>query len=129
MGGMSCNEMSLVPWQILKKASNCCVSISDNNVAKTVASLKDKKFSKNSIIGGECATPGIIALIGICNDKKAKKLKKIKIKKESIMGGMSCNEMSLVPWQILKKATNFCVTVSDNNVARTVARLRDKKFI
>ena len=74
MGGMSCNEMSLVPWQILKKASNCCVSISDNNVAKTVASLKDKKFSKNSIIGGECATPGIIALIGICNDKKAKKL-------------------------------------------------------
>ena len=29
MGGMSCNEMSLVPWQILKKASNCCVSISD----------------------------------------------------------------------------------------------------
>ena len=74
MGGMSCNEMSLVPWQILKKASNCCVSISDNNVAKTVASLKDKKFSKNSIIGGECATPGIIALIGICNDKKARKL-------------------------------------------------------
>ena len=74
MGGMSCNEMSLVPWQILKKASNCCISISDNNVAKTVASLKDKKFSKNSIIGGECATPGIIALIGICNDKKARKL-------------------------------------------------------
>ena len=74
MGGMSCNEMSYIPWQILKKASNCCVSISDNNVAKTVASLKDKKFSKNSIIGGECATPGIIALIGICNDKKAKKL-------------------------------------------------------
>ena len=74
MGGMSCNEMSLIPWQILKKASNCCVSISDNNVAKTVAGLKDKKFSKTSIIGGECATPGIIALIGICNDKKARKL-------------------------------------------------------
>ena len=74
MGGMSCNEMSYIPWQILKKASNCCVSISDNNIAKTVAGLKDKKFGKNSIIGGECATPGIIALIGICNDKKAKKL-------------------------------------------------------
>ena len=74
MGGMSCNEMSLVPWQILKKTSNCCVSISDNNVAKTVAGLRDKKFSKNSIIGGECATPGIIGLIGICNDKNAMKL-------------------------------------------------------
>ena len=74
MGGMSCNEMSFVPWQILKKAANCCVSVSDRNVARIVAKLKDAKFSKTPIIGGECATPGIIALIGICNDKKTKKL-------------------------------------------------------
>ena len=74
MGGMSCNKMSLIPWQILKKATNYCVSVSDKNVARTVAKLKDKKFSKASIIGGECATPGIIALIGICNDKKTRKL-------------------------------------------------------
>ena len=73
MGGMSCNEMSLVPWQVLKNASNCCVTISDKNVAKTIAGLKDKRFSKNSIIGGECAAPGIIALIGLCNNLKAKK--------------------------------------------------------
>ena len=74
MGGMSCNEMSLVPWQVLKKTINCCVSISDKNIAKTVAGLKDKKFSKTSIIGGECAAPGVIALIGICNNKMARKL-------------------------------------------------------
>ena len=74
MGGMSCNEVSLVPWRILKRASNCCVSISDKNVAKTLAGLKDKKFSKSSIVGGECATPGVIALIGICNDIKVRKL-------------------------------------------------------
>ena len=73
MGGMSCNEMSLVPWQILKRTSNCCVSISDKNIAKTIAGLKDKKFSKTSITGGECAAPGIIALIGICNNIRAKK--------------------------------------------------------
>ena len=73
MGGMSCNEMSLVPWQILKRTSNCCVSISDKNIAKTIAGLKDKKFSKTSITGGECAAPGVIALIGICNNIKAKK--------------------------------------------------------
>ena len=34
---------------------------------------------------------------------KSKSLKKIKIKKESIMGGMSCNEMSLIPWHVLKR--------------------------
>jgi len=73
MGGMSCNEMSLVPWQILKKTSNYCVSVADSNVAKTIAMLKDRKLSKGSIIGGECATPGIIALIGLTNNLKAKK--------------------------------------------------------
>ena len=73
MGGMSCNEMSYIPWQILKKASNCCVSVSDRNIARTVAMLKDKKLSKYSIIGGECSTPGIISLIGACNNTKIKK--------------------------------------------------------
>ena len=74
MGGMSCNEMSLVPWQILKKTSNYCVSVADKNVAKVTAMLKDRKLSKGSIVGGECATPGIIALIGLANNSKAKKL-------------------------------------------------------
>ena len=32
------------------------------------------KLSKGSIVGGECATPGIIALIGLANNPKAKKL-------------------------------------------------------
>ena len=73
MGGMSCNEMSLVPWQILKKTSNYCVSVTDNNVAKTTAMLKDRKLSRFSIIGGECATPGVIALIGLANNFKARK--------------------------------------------------------
>ena len=74
MGGMSCNEMSLIPWQILKKTSNCCVSISDKKIAKTIASLKDKKFCKTSITAGECAAPGVIALIGICNNIKTRRL-------------------------------------------------------
>ena len=59
---------------------------------------------------------------------KHNKLKKIKIKKESIMGGMSCNEMSYIPWQILKKTSNCCVSVSDRNIAKTVAMLKDKKL-
>ncbi len=74
MGGMSCNEMSYIPWQILKKTSNCCVSVSDRNIAKTVAMLKDKKLSKNSIIGGECSAPGIMSLVGVCNNTKIKKI-------------------------------------------------------
>ena len=66
--------MNLIFFLKLKKTSDYCVSVADNNVAKTIAMLKDKKLSKASIIGGECATPGIIALIGLANNPKAKKL-------------------------------------------------------
>ncbi len=73
MGGMSCGEVSLIPWKILKNSVNYCISISDDNVAKTSQLLADSKLSDNKIIGGECSTPGIISLISLCNDDKIKK--------------------------------------------------------
>ena len=103
MGGMSCNEMSLVPWQILKNASNCCVSISDKNIAKTVAGLKDKKFSKTSIIGGECAAPGVIALIGLCNNVQAKKFLNIDKNSNILVIGCEGNADVKLYKQLLSK--------------------------
>ena len=50
----------------------------------------------------------------------------VDIKKESIMGGMSCGAVSLVPWQILKNSVNNCVSVSDKFVSQTVAMLAYK---
>ena len=91
MGGMSCNEMSLIPWHVLKKASDCCVTVSDSKVSKTVAMLKDKKLSKTSIIGGECATPGIISLISICNNTKTKKLLDLNEKSNILVIGCEGN--------------------------------------
>jgi len=63
MGGMSCGEVSLVPWRILKNSVNYCSSVSDDYVARTVAMLKNNYFCDENIIGGECSTPGIISLI------------------------------------------------------------------
>ncbi len=103
MGGMSCNEMSLVPWQVLKKSTNCCVSISDKNIAKTVAGLKDKKFSKTSIIGGECAAPGVIALIGICNNVKTKKFLNINKNSNILVIGCEGNADVKLYKQLLSK--------------------------
>ncbi len=91
MGGMSCNEMSLIPWHVLKKATDCCVTVSDSKVSKTVAMLKDKKLSKTSIIGGECATPGIISLISICNNTKTKKLLDLNEKSNVLVIGCEGN--------------------------------------
>ena len=72
MGGMSCGEVSLVPWQILKNSVNNCVSISDKFVSQTVAMLADKVLSDISIEGGECSTPGITSLISCCNNDETK---------------------------------------------------------
>ncbi len=103
MGGMSCNEMSYIPWQILKKASNHCVSVSDRNVAKTVALLKDKKLSKNSIIGGECSAPGVISLVSVCNDLNTKKLIKLNEKSNVLIIGCEGNADVKLYKQLLSK--------------------------
>ncbi len=72
MGGMSCGNVSLVPWQILKNSINNCISVSDKFVSQTVAMLAEKVLSDVPIIGGECSTPGITSLISCCNNEKAK---------------------------------------------------------
>ncbi len=73
MGGMSCGEVSLVPWEILKNSVHFCVTVSDDYISKTIKYLKNKKLSNEKIIGGECSTPGIVSLIGLCNDKELRK--------------------------------------------------------
>ena len=72
MGGMSCGEVSLVPWQILKNSVNNCISVSDKFISQTVAMLADKVLSDISIEGGECSTPGITSLISCCNTEETK---------------------------------------------------------
>ena len=73
MGGMSCGEVSLVPWEILKNSVHFCVTVSDDYISKTVKYLANKEFSNDKIIGGECSTPGIVSLAGLNNDNETRK--------------------------------------------------------
>jgi len=73
MGGMSCGEVSLVPWEILKNSIHYCVTVSDEYISKTVKYLANKEFSNEKIIGGECSTPGIVSLVGLNNNHEIKK--------------------------------------------------------
>ena len=73
MGGMSCNEMSLIPWKILKDATNYCLTISDNKIPEAVTLLAKKYFSDKKIIAGECSAPSVISLISVCNQKNIRK--------------------------------------------------------
>jgi len=110
MGGMSCAEVSLVPWRILKNAVNNCVSVSDKYVPQILTMLAKKKFSDKNIIAGECSTPGVISIISCCNDPIVKK--KLEINEKSNILIIGCegdtdknlyNELYKIGNQKLKK--------------------------
>ena len=69
MGGMSCGDVSSIAWEILKNSANYCVTISDEAISSAVALLAEGRLSNEKIIAGECAVPGVIALIGAFNNK------------------------------------------------------------
>ena len=83
MGGMSCGEVSLVPWEILKNSVKHCVSLPDDDIAKTMKLLGNSSFSEEKIIAGENSAPGVISLITVCED-------------ESIRNKLDLNEKSNV---------------------------------
>jgi diaminopropionate ammonia-lyase len=81
MGGMSCGEVSLVPWEILKNSVKYCISLPDDDIAKTMKLLGNANFSDEKIIAGENSAPGVISLITSCEDEEIKE--KIKLNKNS----------------------------------------------
>ena len=81
MGGMSCGEVSLVPWEILKSSIKYCISLPDDDIAKTMKLLGNANFSNDKIVAGENAVPGVISLIASCEDENVKE--KIQLDKNS----------------------------------------------
>ena len=72
MGGMSCGEVSLVPWEILKNSVKHCITLPDDDIAKTMKLFGNKTFSDEPIIAGENSAPGVISLIASCKDQNIK---------------------------------------------------------
>jgi len=77
MGGMSCGEVSLVPWAILKNSVKFCISLPDDGIAKTMKLLGNSSFSEEKIVAGENSAPGVISLIASCIDNKIKERLKL----------------------------------------------------
>ena len=69
MGGMSCGEVSLVPWEILKNSVKYCISLPDDDIAKTMKLLGNSTFSEHQIVAGENSAPGVIGLIDSYEDQ------------------------------------------------------------
>ena len=77
MGGMSCGEVSLVPWEILKNSVKHCISLPDDDIAKTMRLLGNSSFSDQSIVAGENSVPGVISLIASCEDQNIRERLKL----------------------------------------------------
>ena len=77
MGGMSCGEVSLVPWEILKNSVKFCISLPDDDIAETMRLLGNSNFSEEKIIAGENSAPGVISLITSCTDAEIKERLKL----------------------------------------------------
>ena len=88
MGGMSCGEVSLVPWEILKNSVKHCISLSDDDIAKTMKLLGNSSFSDKPIIAGENSAPGVISLITSCEDENIKQ--KLKLDQNSNVLVIGC---------------------------------------
>jgi diaminopropionate ammonia-lyase len=87
MGGMSCGEVSLVPWEILKNSVKFCVSLPDDDIAKTMKLLGNSIFSEEKIVAGENSAPGVISLIVSCLDDKIKERLKLNSKSNILVIG------------------------------------------
>ena len=77
MGGMSCGEVSLVPWEILKYSVKHCISLPDDDIGNTMKLLGNSSFSDQKIIAGENSAPGVISLIASCEDQNIKQTLKL----------------------------------------------------
>ena len=88
MGGMSCGEVSLVPWEILKNSVKHCISLPDDDIAKTMRLLGNSTFSEHQIIAGENSAPGVIGLIASYEDQIIKK--KLKLDENSNVLVIGC---------------------------------------
>ena len=69
MAGMSCGEVSLVAWEILRRAASDFVTIADGVVAPAMRMLASGVAGGGEIEAGECSAPGPVALIAACCDQ------------------------------------------------------------
>ena len=70
-----------------KNSANYCLTIPDEAISTAVALLAKLNYLDEKIIGGECAVPGVIALIGSFNNKELQDKLKLNSKSNVLLFG------------------------------------------
>lgn len=89
MAGLSCGEVSLIAWEVLRKRVNAAIGISDNAVPNAMRYMGSGDASDgDKIEAGECAVPGIIALLATTQTPQLKSA--LDLNKESVVLVFGC---------------------------------------
>jgi len=70
MAGLSCGEMSLLAWQILSGCTDQVITLADDQVAGAMKLFADGEMAEFSIEAGECAVPGVLALMASVTESR-----------------------------------------------------------
>ncbi len=74
MAGLSCGEISLIAWEVLKRCAAGAVSINDAAVPPAMRYMASGDAANGTKIeAGECAVPGIIALLASVKNNELSK--------------------------------------------------------
>jgi diaminopropionate ammonia-lyase len=68
MAGLSCGEVSLLGWDILKAGARHFLTISDAPVAPLMQLMANGAGDKTPVVAGESAIAGLAGLIGTVNN-------------------------------------------------------------
>lgn len=68
MAGLSCGEVSLLAWEVLRRAGAHFVTIGEEAVGPAMRLLASGEAGGPPIVAGESAVPGLIALVGCASD-------------------------------------------------------------
>ncbi|MBX2824810.1 MAG: diaminopropionate ammonia-lyase [Gammaproteobacteria bacterium] len=68
MAGLSCGEMSEVAYDILSRCTTAVMTLPDDEVAHAMKIMAAGQAADQTLEAGECAVPGIIALLAACKD-------------------------------------------------------------
>ena len=72
----------------MKNSVKHCISLPDDDIAKTMKLLGNSSFSDQQIIAGENSAPGVIGLIASCEDQNIKE--KLKLDQNSNVLVIGC---------------------------------------
>ncbi len=68
MAGLSCGEVSPLAWDVLHHCTEHFVTMADDQVGAAMRCLASGALGGGAIEGGECSTPGLLALIAAASD-------------------------------------------------------------